>query len=514
VFGFLGIFYDSLGEYEHARLVYEKLLANARRRGARKLEGSALFFLARHMQFDETDLDAVRQMFEEARQIAQEQGNTEGLIDVDMALAPLYEELGDYAQALESVARAVQVARGTGDLSDEKRRTNLATSLYEFGNLYRRRGDWKTACAASEESLVHFAYLADHKTTPADQAVTPVTFLPPRPFTPALTWETFFPQIAALARRDPTLRNAHERRWGANLLMSMGNARLHLGEGEIGRAALAMGWQITFEQNERRYHQQYLLHYALGCLEAGDYEHALHVARQVLQDAATADDRPYGATAARPYCALADVHQALYQLTEAQTALETATAVAEGIAIWERLLPVLRWCTQHGLAGEWAAAATAAREAQALRGVLPSQVTWFDFARYYETEALLRVGDRAQAEADAQRLGEQVGTNRRYRLVYLRMQALLARAAGDHAEAVREFSKALSLARELGLPGEEWQIAAELAASYSALGEVQCAQETQTKSNAIIDDLGARFTDRAMRDHFVQAARLRQPALS
>jgi hypothetical protein len=208
------------------------------------------------------------------------------------------------------------------------------------------------------------------------------------------------------------------------------------------------------------------------------------------------------------------VHQALYQLSEAQTALETATALAPGKALWERLLPVPRWCTQHALAGEWAAAAAAAREAQALRGELLSQLSWFDVARYYETEALLRVGDRVQAEADARHLGEQVGTNRRYRLVHLRMQALLARAAGDHAAAAREFSEALTLAHEIRLPGEEWQIAAELTASYRALGDVQRAQEAQTQSDAIIDDLATHFTDSTQRDHFAHAARSRRPALS
>jgi hypothetical protein len=124
------------------------------------------------------------------------------------------------------------------------------------------------------------------------------------------------------------------------------------------------------------------------------------------------------------------------------------------------------------------------------------------------------VGDRVQAEADAQHLGEQVGTNRRYRLVYLRMQALLARAAGDHGAGAQEFSEALTLAREMGLPGEEWQIAAELTASYSALGDVQRAQEAQTQSDAIIDDLATHFTDSTQRDHFAHAARSRRPALS
>jgi hypothetical protein len=165
------------------------------------------------------------------------------------------------------------------------------------------------------------------------------------------------------------------------------------------------------------------------------------------------------------------------------------------------------------LAGDWNSAAAAAREAQALRDESPSPLTWFDFARYYETEALLRAGDHAQAEADVRRLGERVGTNRRYRVVYLRMRALLSRAAGDHT-AARHLSDALSLAREMNLPGEEWQIAAELSASYSTLGDVQRAQEARTESETIIDDLAARFTDLTQRDHFAQAARSRRPALS
>jgi hypothetical protein len=82
---------------------------------------------------------------------------------------------------------------------------------------------------------------------------------------------------------------------------------------------------------------------------------------------------------------------------------------------------------------------------------------------------VLRAGDRAKAEADVRLLGEHLGTNRRYRLVYLRMCALLERAVGDHEAAAKHLSGALSLALEMGLLGEEWQIAAELAASYILL---------------------------------------------
>jgi hypothetical protein len=296
--------------------------------------------------------------------------------------------------------------------------------------------------------------------------------------------------------------------------MGMGNARLHLGEGSIGRAALQMGWQIFAERDEQRFFRHYLLHKTLGWLEAGAYEHALQETRQVLEDAATALDRAYNLTSVRSHCALADAHHALFQLAEARGPLERASAFAAGKPIRERLLPATRWCTHHALASEWAAAAAAAREAQALRDQSPSPLTWFDFARYYETEALLRAGDRQRAQAGTQRLGEHLGNNRRYRLVYLRMRALLDRDSSDHAAAARHLSEALSLAREMNLPSEEWQIAAELAASYILLGDGERAQEARTQSETIIDSLAARFTDSTQRDHFAHAARLRRPALS
>jgi hypothetical protein len=176
-----------------------------------------------------------------------------------------------------------------------------------------------------------------------------------------------------------------------------------------------------------------------------------------------------------------------------------------------RLLPATRWARQHALGGDWPNAHGATLQAHSLRGSMPGPLTCFDLARHYETEALLRVGDRAGAEADVRRLGEHLGTNRRYRLVYLRMQALLDRDAGVHAEAITHLKEALYLATQMGLPGEEWQIAAELATSYLDSGDAPRAAEARLRAERVIAALAARITDLSLREHFTKAA-LAQPA--
>jgi hypothetical protein len=228
---------------------------------------------------------------------------------------------------------------------------------------------------------------------------------------------------------------------------------------------------------------------------------------------ATATGRPGIASDFRPHCALIDAHHALFQFAEARTSLEQVSTAAPGMRSWERLLPAARWCTYYALTGNWVAAANAAREAQGLRDALLSPLTWFDFARYYETEALLRAGDRVQAQADVERLRVSLGANRRYRLLYLRMQALLDRDAEEQAAAIAHLVEALRLANEMGLPGEDWQICAELAARYADSNAMEQAQEARAQALDGIETLAAHISARALRDHFRQTALLRLPAL-
>jgi hypothetical protein len=56
---------------------------------------------------------------------------------------------------------------------------------------------------------------------------------------------------------------------------------------------------------------------------------------------------------------------------------------------------------------------------------------FFDFERHHEMDALLGGEEERLAREAAQRLGEGVGNNRRFRLIHFRMLAILARWDGD-----------------------------------------------------------------------------------
>jgi tetratricopeptide (TPR) repeat protein len=499
----LGLLYAHLGEHERAAALHADLLAEARRRGARVLEGQVLVVQGQYAWVFQRDYATAQRLLEEARQIAQEQGNVAGLLTAANELVLVALQQGDLARSGVYAQQTVTLARESRD------RLRLAQGLNRFADVCLLRGEWEAGCAASEESLVLFASLADEDTS-VDQTTTTSEELPPAPFTPALSWATFFPQIAPLTRARPTRRNNYARQWGADGLMGMGLGRLHLGEGETGRAALQLGWQIFGERHEQRQMHRYLLFRTFGWIEAGAYEQALH---EVARDREAFTDGLPAATDVRPLCAVVEAHHALFQLAAAREALDQAEAFAPNQPIWERLLPATRWCTQHALVGDWAAAVAAAREAQALREAMPSPLTRLDLARSYETEALLRAGDRVRAEADVRRLGKHVGANRRYRLLYLRMQALLDRAAGAHTTAITHLREALDLATQLGLPGEEWQLAAELAASHTAVDDEEHAAEARGRAEQVVATLAARITDPTLSEHFAQGALSRRPAL-
>ena len=95
--------------------------------------------------------------------------------------------------------------------------------------------------------------------------------------------------------------------------------------------------------------------------------------------------------------------------------------------------------------------------------------------------------------------------------MYLRMQALLDRDAGEQAAAIAHLVEAAQLANEMNLPGQAWQIAAELAARSADVGATEQAQEARAQAMDGIERLAAHISDSALRDHFQQAALLRLP---
>ncbi len=125
----------------------------------------------------------------------------------------------------------------------------------------------------------------------------------------------------------------------------------------------------------------------------------------------------------------------------------------------------------RALAGDREAAHRYALEAMAIRDTAPTKLIFFDFECHHETEALLKGGEERLAREDVRRLGESVGQNKRFRLVHLRMLAVLDRWDGDTEGAIEHLREAEALAEEMGLPGELWQIRAALGKLHEESGD-------------------------------------------
>ncbi len=158
---------------------------------------------------------------------------------------------------------------------------------------------------------------------------------------------------------------------------------------------------------------------------------------------------------------------------------EAREAYVEALELTDSTAPLRRWksaiapklCASRALAGDWAGAHTLALESLNMRDELPARLVWMDFMRHHETEVLLCGGSEELACEDARRLGERVGSNPRFRLVHLRMLAVLQRWRGDADGALETLRRAEALVEEIGLPGESWQVRGALGTLLEDRGE-------------------------------------------
>jgi hypothetical protein len=128
---------------------------------------------------------------------------------------------------------------------------------------------------------------------------------------------------------------------------------------------------------------------------------------------------------------------------------------------------------------------------------------FFDFQRHHETQALLRSGKERQAREDVRRLGERVGQNRRFRLVHLRMLAVLGKWDGDVEGSIGHLREAEALAEEMGLPGELWQIRAALGELHEASGDEERAERSFLRAAETLRWLADRIEDPTLRANFL-----------
>jgi len=205
---------------------------------------------------------------------------------------------------------------------------------------------------------------------------------------------------------------------------------------------------------------------------------------------------------------LSNTPQEILGLEKAHAALLEAVAGAALTPPW-KTTAVSKLCVNRALAGDWEAARRYALEVAAIREAAPTRFMFFDFERYHETEALLRSGEESLARENVRRLGERVGHNRRFRLVYLRMLAVLNRWDGDIGGALANLREAEALAQEIGLPGELWQIRAALGELHEESGDDARARDAFSRAAETLRSLAGRIDDPTLQASFLETPQVR-----
>jgi tetratricopeptide (TPR) repeat protein len=270
-----------------------------------------------------------------------------------------------------------------------------------------------------------------------------------------------------------------------------------------GRAALKIGREINNEWTQTLA----ATNLSQGLIEEGQLGEALRTAQEGARVARTLPDPVLPLIA---LYAAGNAHQAMLGLEEAQRMYQEALEVAATLPRpWSHLM-VSRLCANRALAGDQEAAHRYALDSMRIRYAAPARLMWLDFVRHHETEALLRGGDEKLAREDVERLGERVGRNRRFRLIHLRMLAVLAEWDGRTREALAHLQEASTLAQEMGLPGELWQIWAAIGELYEQREEPEEASDASSRAVQIVERLAGEIEGEVLTENFVSAPQLRR----
>lgn len=241
-----------------------------------------------------------------------------------------------------------------------------------------------------------------------------------------------------------------------------------------------------------------------GLAECGEYDEALTLAEDVVAEARSRDDQP---GIVMGLIALSMVQRAVCAFEDACAMDEEALRLGEAGA---RSIPLasvaaMNLCADYALLGKWNIARDYVQRAMDIgNGVwlfLAGTIPW-----WLKIGAFLHAGDREGAQAVIGRLESYVGTYRRLRLPHLRSQAVLAEWDDDTNRAITCLKEALALAERIGLPGERWQILADLSKLYRTQGDDDRAHDARVRATETVRELAAGIADEAMRAAFLEAA--------
>jgi len=475
----LGRAYELAGEWEAARAAYEAMLAHGQEAREPRLEWVALNRLAILSAQSVSDVPGALALLEEALKVAAASNDRAMLAETEWNLSQMYVTGLEGSAAVSHGERALSLAR---DLDAEEL---TARCLGTLTGAYGAAGRFEESAEAARQGAALYARLEARS-----------------------GGEGALSAQHAWAGSPPSVASSR-RAMRAQCLCILAVALVNLGEVRpaIGAAREATGIGRELKNEFVQAHAATNLTH--GLTEAGEYDEAFRVAREGL---GTARGLPSLTLLLFQFVVLGNALQAMLRLGEAHEAYLEALELADTTAPLRRWRSVIvpKLCANRALGGDWAGAHAHALEALEVREDLPARLIWMDFSRHHETEALLRGGSEELAREDARRLGERIGSNPRFRLVYLRMMAVLHRWRGDAEGALGYLLEAQALAGEIGLPGELWQIRISLGELHEERGEHEEADEAYSLASLSVRDLAGKMKDEGLRSDFLDAPQVRR----
>lgn len=469
----LGRAHELSGEWEKARATYEAMLIVSRKEREPALECAALNRLAILSVQRSGDVGAATDLLEEALEVAETSGAKAAETEWNLAQMAIHGWKPDAAVA--HLEKALGLAR---ELDFEEL---VARSLDALGISYNVAGRWEECAARAREAAALYAGMGERDAG----------------------------SLAAqyLLVGSPPSEALHNRAMEAQCLAMVALGEVNRGElaasVSAGRAALKIGREINNEWSRALA----AANLSQGLTEDGHYGEALRTARE---GARIARNLPNPVLALLALYWLGNALQAVLGLQDARSMYQEALEIADTLPRPWRTAMVTRLCANRALADEWEAAHRYALESVELRNAAPSRLLSMDFVRHHEIEALLRAGEEKLAREDAKRLGERVGGNRRFRLVHLRMLAVLDGWDGETGEALARLREAEALAEEIGLPGELWQIWAALGELHEQRREPEEAHGAFSRAARIVERLAGEIEDDALKEGFLSAPQPRR----
>ncbi len=475
--------YQMAQQWQESREVYTELLQVARQGQQAGLECALLNHLAMLIINYEYDLPTALHLLETAKQKAQASDDLAGQIEVASNLATLIaRDQQDPASALPYAEHAVTLARNVGHPH------LLAYSLNALTEVAAHDGRWQDAMVYGTEAYDLFQQLSIMPQEGLDTLSIPIRFTGVSPSVKL--------NAQALA---------------INCQMNVMLGMTFRGKSAFSSTLLPLA-QHNYEHALQLRNEVVVLPAAFALLmvhfEMGNYEAAL----SLVQLAVVLANR-VGTPHSRFWFLYLEgwARQRLFHLEAAQQVDDEMRLLAE-----ERLneqygeIAVMCQTTIAAMQGDWTKAYEFSLQAVQARSTRRTLQHFSDLARYYEVEALLRGGDEMLAQESVEDLHKRVETNARYRIPLLRSQALVAQWSREIEKAIALLEEASHLAKEIGLPGELWQIQRVLGEMYLTREDEQQAQQAFAQASGIIQELADRIHDEQLRTDFLSAPFIRR----